>query len=145
MSPEQAILLANKIDYELLVGTLILLLSILLHEIGHTVRLWELNNKKPITIRLKMTDPLKWQLMTGTSSDYDNLSLKELNSVYVSGIILGVVPIIIGWLGGTWASLVVSVMYVIGISSDVNKIFKNKVIINKESALNQVEKDNKLI
>jgi len=96
---------------------------ILFHELGH----WLVLRKHfPLTqVKFGMWPgermPKVW---TGNSSQYSLLSAKQQNQVYISGVVFGLVPILLASIMNV-VFLALLVPYILGIQSDIKLILKN--------------------
>jgi len=94
--------------------------SIFLHEMGHLAILRKHAKKARINF-----DKIggKWRLCAGKEEDYLNLSKKELELVYITGIILGLFPIAFFSIVNLWG-LFLFPIYIGGCKSDLEKLKK---------------------
>lgn len=121
MNPDLALSLSTTIKYEIVVGFLIFLLAIILHEYGHLFELYK-KDHKPKTCHVIMKSWVSFRICSGSEADYDDLSDAELKNVYVSGMIAGLIPIITGIIFGCWSTLVILPLYVWGCKADFDNM-----------------------
>lgn len=103
---------------------LVLVLSILFHELMHVLTLWACNKRKP---QLFFTGG---RIRVGTAADYMNLSRKQAASVYLNGFAAGIfVILLISFITGKAYYAVLFVPYLLASFPDLrnlSELAKNK-------------------
>lgn len=120
------ILLINSIIY----GSLIYILSIIFHEIGHGIMYWEYTKKNP-TLKFKRK-VLGFEILVGEDEEYAKLTSKQMIVIYLVGIVAGYLPII--WLfdvGLIMAGVVNYILYTINSSHDIRQFFYESMGVMK--------------
>lgn len=108
---------------------LVIVLSIIAHELGHAFVLMKYNPNQQIKIRFK-----KGKFLVGYPEHYDHLSRKQLFEVYFIGILFGFIPILIYWIDSNvtnYGIFMISVIYLSGTIGDFRNIW-HYVIRGKE-------------
>ena len=103
----------------------VLLWCIFLHELGHWLY-FKLIMKKNIEIRFTNDFTQKWHIAIGYPADYIRLSKKRKTGIYLSGLILGLIPIVYSWFYfQRFDTAVLFICYGTGCTSDIFNLIKN--------------------
>lgn len=99
---------------------LILIFSILLHELGHQLyfRYWL---KRSIEIRFSINPKIK--LIAGHDYDYENLTRYQNFGVNLSGIIIGFIPIFAYAMYESASIFFLLPLYIVGCQKDMRNIW----------------------
>ena len=103
-----------------MVALIILGAAIFFHEFGHW--LWfRLQKRKNIKINFFRTGALSFHWEAGTEEDYNGLTKQEYNNMMATGVILGLLPIVIaGWV---WLGFFLMIIpYGVGVLSDLKEM-----------------------
>jgi len=105
-------------------GILIMVVSVMAHEIGHKYILSRWN--KNVKTHYRIYPPRIW---TGEEHQYTKLTKEQRFSVYFGGIFFGALPILLfGSLLNAYLLLIIP--YLFGIEKDIRLCYKNKVKID---------------
>jgi len=103
----------------LLTGILVTLLAVVVHELGHILYLKRLG--RSVTLRLVRQQD-SYSFKVGLPEDYEGLSLFNLRTLYVSGVIAGLVVIILAAFFNP-AYILILPPYLVGCYPDLKKIY----------------------
>lgn len=93
--------------------------AVVFHELGHWFYMLKSNPKSQIHV-LRVGKGI--QLQTGTEEQYTAFTKDELITLYLSGVVTGLIPIFIAWLIHPIYLLVLPA-YIVGSYSDLKKVF----------------------
>ena len=112
----------------LTIGALIgvYIVTLIVHEIGHAIVLKAFSKKDHIIISFNY--PSKGTIYCGVQEDYNHLTNKQLCKVYMSGVLLGLVPI--GIASFYFEPLMyLTIPYLYSCREDIKNYFKTKRMI----------------
>lgn len=109
--------------YAFFAAMVVLVAAIWFHELGHW--LWfRIAKKRIIKIRFVKKNWFNFHWLAGEEKDYEDLTKKEYNRMLMTGVMMGLLPILIA--GFIWSPLVLMVIpYGVGAWGDIKEASKD--------------------